>query len=92
MGEAAVAVVKWVVRISIILTLVFAFLVFFNFVYSLVGTAVNNSVIGDLMSLVQMWAPFDIDVIFSWVLTASSLYLGYRVIIFAVSFLNRFLN
>jgi len=92
MGETAVAIVKWVVRFSIIITLVFAFIVLFNFIYSLIGVTVNQSVIGDLMALVQTWLPFDLDVIFAWLLTATTLYIGYRLVIFAVSFLNRFLN
>jgi len=92
MGETVVAIVKWTVRFGIILSLVFAFIVLFNFTYSLIGVTLNQSVVGDIMALVQIWLPFDLDVLLAWIFTSTVLYLSYRVIMFSAGFLNKFIG
>jgi len=92
MGEVAVSVVKWLVRLSIIVSLILAFIVFYNFIYSLIGVTLNDSVIADLLALFQMWLPFNLSIVFSWLLTASVLYLSYRVILFSAGFINKFIG
>jgi len=92
MGEVAVAVVKWLVRLSIIVSLILAFIVFYNFIHSMIGVTLDDSIIGDLLALVQMWLPFNLSIIFAWLLTASVLYLSYRAILFAAGFINKFVG
>jgi len=92
MGELATQVVKWLVRLSIIVALILAFIILYNFVYSLISVTTNNAVIADITALVQMWLPFNLNVLMTWVITASILYLTYRVVLFGSGFANKFIG
>lgn len=92
MGEIVLAVVKWTVRFAIIISLVFAFTVILNLSISMIGVSLNQSVIGDLFALLQIWLPFDLDVVTTWLVTATVLYVVYRTSIYAAAFLNKFVG
>lgn len=92
MGDIAVAAVKWAVRLGIIISLIFAFTILYNLAYSMIGVTINQSVIGDLLSLVQMWLPFDLDVLMAWLFTGVGLYITYRVAMFAAGAINKFVG
>jgi len=87
-----VAIVKWAVRIGIILSVVFAFIVLWNFIYSTITVSTNQNVVSDLLAIIQMWAPFDIDVLFAWVFTSAVIYITYRVTMWTAGLLNKFVG
>lgn len=92
MGETVVAIIRWTVRFGIVISLVFAFIVLFNFMYSMLSVVADGSVIGDMIALVQIWLPFDLNVLLAWAFTASTLYISYRVLMFSAGFLNKFIG
>lgn len=92
MGEIALFLMKMTIRLGIIMAAVFAFIVIFNIAYTAVFVALNLEIIADLGAMIQIWLPFDLDVIFAWLLTVATSFLIYRFALKAHAFLNAFIG
>ena len=92
MGEVAVNVIKWAAKIGFWAGAVFAFVVLLSFIVNGVGVVVNQSIIAELMGIVQVWLPFNLAVVFGWLITATGLYFTYRLAVFVLHFAMRFIN
>lgn len=79
MGEVSVTLFKSLVKVSAIFSVIVGFVTLFALVISGIMVALNYGVIEDLLSLVQMWAPFNLDPILLWLGTAVTFYMTYRV-------------
>lgn len=92
MGDFVVALLRWTVNIPFVLASIFAFVVLFNLILSMTSVSINQSVLGDLFALVQMWLPFNLSVVLIWFTTATIAYIAFRVSIWAHNYVMRFLG
>lgn len=79
MGEIISTLVKSLIKFSAIIAVMMGFIAVFTVAVSGVSVLMNKSVLNDLLSLVQMWAPFNLGPILLWLGTAAGLYITYRV-------------
>lgn len=83
---------KILLRASLFLGAVTAFIVVLNLAISGFGIALNQSVLNDLFGMVQMWLPFNLNSILIWITTSGIAYLTYRAVLAGVIWINRILG
>jgi len=79
MGEIALAVFKWFLKSSLIFAIFGAVLALVAFVQFLIAVGLQDSVLSDIFLFVQMWAPFNLNVVTIWIFTTAGLYLAFRI-------------
>lgn len=89
-GEIVAMFLKWAFRLGVIVAGVTAFVMLLGFALSFVAVSLNASVVGDLLALIQMWLPFNLGPLMAWLVTASVLYVAYRLSVVAVNYMSRF--
>lgn len=92
MGEIAITLTKWTIRIGFMITMIFALVLLVNFSLSLVVVDLNQNVLQDLFSLIQIWLPFDLNVMLLWLVSAVGVYFTYRMSVIAFNSLNRLIG
>lgn len=92
MGEVAIALFKSLVKVSAVMAVIGGFLSILTLAVSGVIVALNQSVINDLIVIVQVWLPFNIAPIFLWLGTSVTMYLTYRVSIVALNLTKTIVN
>ena len=92
MGEVAVNIIKWAVKIGFWSATIFAFVTLITFIISGFNVVLNQSVIGELIGIMQIWLPFNFGTVITWLLTASIMYLTYRLAVFVLHFAMKFIN
>lgn len=92
MGEVAVQILKWSVRISFVMVSIFAFIVVINLGLSMAFVALNGNLLTDILAFTQVWLPFDLNVLIGWALAASVSYVAYRLTMMGLMFLNKILG
>lgn len=92
MGEIAAAVVRWTIRIGTVFFLVLAFVLVYNLFESTIAVSINNSVLAELMAMVQIWLPFNLGQIFNFLMTATSLILMYYLYRIAINMINKLVS
>lgn len=90
--SVAIQVAKWTFRFGFIAAGITAFLILLNVALSLMFVAMNYSVVGDLLSLIQLWLPFNLNAVMGWVVTSSMFYVAYRLAVIAIAFMNRLIS
>lgn len=88
MGEVASTIFKSLTKLAAIVTVLLGFVTLFTLLVSGVRVLLNKTVIEDMLLLVQMWLPFNIDPIFLWLGFSVSMYITYRVALIAYSMIN----
>lgn len=91
-GELIALFARMVFRSGVILAGITAFVMLLGFAFSFVAVSLNASVIGDLLALIQMWLPFNLGPLMAWLVTASVLYVAYRLSVVAVNYMSRFIS
>lgn len=79
MGEVGVAAFKMGIKMSYALSMVVLLVVFIALGVSAISVALNGSVVMDLVYLMQMWLPFNLNPLFTWLFTAVASYFAYRL-------------
>lgn len=79
MDTVPVAAFKWGVKIGYAFLVVSFFVVFIGLAVSAVGVLLNESITEDVLYLIQMWLPFNITPMFSWLFVATTAYFAYRL-------------
>ena len=86
-----------IIRIGIIIfktgsiTLIgIALMLLMNFIYSALSITINASVLGDLIAILQLWSPFNVGIIITWLITVAGLYLTYRLALLSLELLNKY--
>lgn len=79
MGEIGVQAFKMGIKLSYAFSMVVLLVVFIALAVSAIGVALNGSVVLDLLYLVQMWLPFNLNPLFTWLFTSVTAYFGYRL-------------
>lgn len=91
-GDFLTSLLRWTITIPFILAAIFAFIAIINLMISLVGVTMNQSVLGDLFAMIQMWLPFNLDSLLWWFVTAAVLYVTYKLAISGYNFVTSFLG
>lgn len=79
MGEAAINIFKFAVKAGAIVAVISGFVIMMTVTISGINVLMSGTVIMDLLTLVQMWSPFNIDPILLWLGTSVSLFIAYRL-------------
>lgn len=91
-GEMIALFAKMAFRAGVIIAGLTAFIALLGFALSFIAVSLNASVVGDLMALIQMWLPFNLGPLMAWLVTASVLYVSYRLTVVAVNYMSRFIS
>lgn len=79
-------------KVSLKLGYVLAMLSFFVTLLVLATSAIfvifNGSVVADILYLVQMWLPFNLAPIYTWLIVACGLYITYKLYVIGFSVIN----
>lgn len=79
-------------KFGVIMALILAFISLLNFLVSYLLIGYDNDFLTEVIALVQLWLPFNINVIFVWAVMGTTLYFGVKFARFAINFLNDFVR
>jgi len=88
MGDWALTVFKWALRLSTIMALIVAVILCITVLNTYLLEGVQQNVLNEILTLVQMWLPFDLNVVFTWIWTIMAAYSAYHLAKLANSILN----
>lgn len=88
MGEVAVSIFKSIVKVGALVAVISGLIVMLTVIVSGINVLLNKTVIMDLLSMVQVWAPFNLDPIILWLGTSVSLFMVYRMSLTAYAMIN----
>lgn len=80
---------KWGIKITYAFAMTAFFIVFLGLAISSVNVLLNDSIVLDLLYLIQMWLPFNINPMFSWLFMATTAYFAFRLSAIGYSILHR---
>lgn len=92
MGDIVINLLKWTMRITFVIAGIFAFIVVLNLAVSMIFVTLNQNVLSDLLAMVQIWLPFNLNVVFVWLIAASTAFIAYKLSVMAISWINRLLG
>lgn len=92
MGEIGVAAFKWGVKFTYALGMVVFLITFLALGVSAIGVALNGSMVLDLLYFTQMWLPFNLNPLFTWLFTAVTAYIAYRLGIIGYTIIHNVLE
>lgn len=90
--ENATFLIKAIAIAGFWLGLAVTFLSLLTYVVSLVVVAFNIDALLDIGTMVQMWLPFNLNVILTWVVVMTSTYGAYKLSLFAYKHVSSFFN
>jgi len=91
-AQVAIEVLKWMLRIGLVLPMLFAWVLIMNIGINYITVGLSQNLVTDLLTLLQIWMPFDINIVFAWVWTCVTAYFGYKLTLMAIRFLNHVLG
>lgn len=92
MGEIAITIIKWTFRGAFIIAVAIAIASLLSIIGNYLIIGFNTSVLADIFALIQIWLPFNLNILLIWVAVASTAYLTYRLAIIANVLLNSFIG
>lgn len=92
MGEIAINLLKWTFRIAFIGAVVLAIIAILSIITNYLIIGFNQSVLADIFSLIQIWLPFNLNIVLLWITIAGTAYLAYKTAIMSYVLLNTFLG
>lgn len=63
-----------------------------NFITGLVTVGLQLPLLTDIINIVQIWLPFDINVILAWLFTASGLFITFRLALLGLNLINQLIG
>lgn len=82
-------IIKWIIRIMFWGIVISAWIFIIQFILNaLIGGGGTGTVITDLLAMVQVWSPFHISSLITWITVSGSAYLTYRLAMTLYGFLN----
>jgi len=73
-------------------SVVIVFITLLTLILSLVLISLNGSVVMDLYYMIQLWLPFNLNVILTWIITLVLAYTVYRLALWAFIFVGELLR
>jgi len=89
MGETAVTVLKFSIRISFFAVLAIALVTFFNLFLGMLVFANSSGVLTEILAIVQMWLPFDLNVVLVWFTTVFFALVAYKLAQTVLNMINQ---
>lgn len=87
-GDIIVFIFKMSIRVIFLFIVIAAFLVFMSLLMTLLYTSLNVNVLSDLFTLLQMWLPFNLEVLLTWFSVAVFGFLYFKLLQFSYSFIK----
>lgn len=87
-GDIIVFIFKMSIRVIFLFMVIAAFLVFMSLLMTLLYTTLNVNVLSDLFTLLQMWLPFNLEVLLTWFSVAVFGFLYFKLLQFSYSFIK----
>lgn len=88
LGNLIVAIISWTIKIGVAITALSILLPLLAIITQMVYVTLDQTVLLDLFAFLQLWLPFDLNIIFIWFTTVGLLYVLYRMTIWAFNFIN----
>lgn len=92
MGETAVAVAKWALKISFFSAIAIALMILLGVVTSYIVVGFNTSVLNDIFGLIQIWLPFNLNVLLVWLAVATTAYLAFRLSLMVFNIIDQYIG
>lgn len=92
MGEVVVSVAKWALKITFFSALILAIIVVIGLITSYLVLGFNTSVLSDIFGVIQIWLPFNLNVLLLWLAVSATAYFGYRIALMSYNMLNSFIG
>ena len=92
MVEGVIKILTWTVVFGFFAGSALALIILVMFAFGMIGVALNASILADIGHLIQMWLPFNLDELLTWVFTASGLYLTYKLASMLFDYVKRFIE
>lgn len=92
MAETALNVFKIILKSSFFLSAILAMFAMLTYAIGLIGVTLNQSVLADLLALIQLWLPFNLYPLIGWFVFATIGWIYVRLCLYALSMVNNFLN
>ena len=87
-GDIIVFIFKMSIRVIFLFMVIAAFLVFMSLLMTFLYTTLNVNVLSDLFTLLQMWLPFNLEVLLTWFSVAVFGFLYFKLLQFSYSFIK----
>lgn len=92
MGEVAVTVAKWALKITFFASIAISLMIIIGLLTTYLVVGFNMSILSDIFALVQIWLPFNLNVLLLWIAVAATTFLTYRVSLMAYNLINSYLR
>ena len=92
MGEVAVAVLKWTFRAAFIIAVAIGLGVFISVIVNSLIVGYNLSVLADIFALIQIWLPFNLNIVLLWLTVSASAFIVYKLAALSYVLLNTFVG
>lgn len=92
MGEIAVTVAKWALKISFFSSIAIALMILFGVLTSYLVAGFSLPVLTDVFAFVQVWLPFNLNVILIWLGLAATAYLIFRLSLMTFNIIDAYLR
>lgn len=92
MGEILVAILKWTFRIAFIIAVAIGAGVLVSVIVNYLIVGYNQSVLADIFALVQIWLPFNLNIVLLWITVSASAFIIYKLAALSYVLLNTFVG
>lgn len=92
MAEAGVEIIRWVVKIGFFTFMIFTWTTLTGIIVAFLMRPIESTILKDIASMVQMWAPFHVDSVVAWVTVTIVAYIIYRLALITYNFVGSFIG
>lgn len=86
--QGAIAFIKIGTRAVFVIAVILSFSALLMTSINLISVAINGSVLADIGAMIQVWLPFNLNAMTSWLFLTSALYFAYRLAIYISTLVN----
>lgn len=90
--RVALQILKWAIRLTFVAGGAFALAAILIYASSLILVSLNAGVLADLFAIIQIWLPFNLNVMLTWLMIATTLLILYKLAVMAITWINRFVG
>jgi hypothetical protein len=88
MGEIGIFLLKLTLRISLAVGALLGFIALLNIVLQTFVIGLNHSIVHDILLLIQIGLPFNLNSVFGWLFVAVNAYIIYRLAMVAFNWIT----
>lgn len=92
MGETAVAIAKWALKISFFSAIAIALMILLGVVTSYMVVGFNTSILNDIFAVIQIWLPFNLNILLVWLSVAATAYLTFRLSLMIFNIIDTYIG